>query len=109
VSEEVSRPEFEMLKAMVTANADRLNQIDDHGTRGVSAVQIQVTNLVKEITELKGDVNSRFDAHQKVHDQDERERTSARRWLIGTVIASVIAMVTVITLLVDVVRHLHGA
>lgn len=86
---------------------DRIERIDDHGTRGVGALQTQVTDLVKDIAELKADLNTRFEAHQRVHDQDHADRISGRRWLIATGLAGVSTMGGILALLWDILQHLH--
>lgn len=86
---------------------DELHRLDDHGSRGVGVIQAQLTDLVKDLTELKVNVDTRFDAHQRVHDQDRRERISGRRWFIGTAIAGLTGFAAVIGLLVEVLRQVH--
>lgn len=110
--------EFDMLRATVAANQARLNDIDDHGTKGVAGLQVQLTELVKDVLELKGDmntrltdlkadVNTRFTTHEEVHKTDVKNRTSGRRWLIGTAIAAIVALATVAGLLFDILSHIH--
>jgi len=108
----VTRREVDMLKTASDIEhariSTRLESMDDHGTRGVGTMQLQIVDLVKDVTELKTEMNARFEAHQKVHDQDHTERVAGRRWLIGTALAGLVAMVAVIGLLVDLVRTVHG-
>jgi hypothetical protein len=85
-----------------------LQRLDDHGTRGVGAIQSQLVNMVKDLAELKANVDTRFDAHQRVHDQDHADRISGRRWLIGTAIAGIGAMAGMFAMLWDILRHVHG-
>ena len=102
-----SRGEFEMLKQMVADTRARLNSIDDTGTKGVAVVQSQLTEVVKDLTELKGDVNARFNAHQVVHETDQKERRDGRRWLVGISLTGIATMVAVIGLLIGVLTRLH--
>lgn len=81
---------------------EELRRIDDHGTRGVGVLQAQVTDLVKDVVELKADMNTRFQAHQRQHEVAERERRAGRRWLIGTVIAALVVLVAILTLLLQI-------
>jgi len=99
--EPVSRREFDKLDARVAA-------IDAGGSRGVVVVQERLIELSKEVARLDEQVKFRFEAHDKQHSDEKRDHVSGRRWLITTGIAGVIAMVTIIALLVDVVRHVHG-
>lgn len=93
---------------------DELHRLDDHGSRGVGALQVQLTGLVKDLTEMKADVNThfddvdkRFDAHQRVHDQDHRDRVTGRRWLMGIGVAGVASMAGVGGLLFEILSRLH--
>lgn len=60
-----------------------LIRMDDHGTRGVSVVQAQLTDVIKDVLELKGEVNARFAEHQRHHERDEDSRAGNRRWALG--------------------------
>lgn len=100
--------EFDMLRAQVQANQIRLTEIDDHGTKGVAAVQVQLTEVVKDLTELKTDMNARFSAHEKVHSDDHKERVTGRRWLVTVTVAAVASMAAVLALLFDILSKLHG-
>lgn len=95
-----SRREVDLLR-------EDLIRMDDHGTRGVGSIQIQLTALVKDVAEMKTNVDARFAAHQRVHDQDQRDRVNGRRWLIGMAIAGLTAMATIITMLTDLLLHVH--
>lgn len=106
--------EFDMLRSQVSANQSRLNDIDDHGTKGVAGLQVQLTELVKDVLELKGDMNTRFTSHEKVHENDmkhreadEKNRVSGRRWLIGTAIAALAVLATVVGLLFDILTQIR--
>ena len=100
---EVSRPEFEMLRSSVTANAHRLDAIDHGGTRGVAVVQIQLSDLAKDVARL----DSRMDKHEKEHLQEEAERKNSRRWLWTTAIGAVAAIGGLYALVLDVLSHVH--
>jgi hypothetical protein len=95
-----SRREVDQLRA-------EMLRLDDHGGRGVIALQVQMVDLIKDVTEMKTDMNTRFDAHAKVHEADEQRRIAGRRWVVGSVIGGTAAMATVIALLFDVLGHLH--
>jgi hypothetical protein len=110
----VSRGEFDLLRQMVGATAARVENIDGSGTKGVIVVQAQLADVVKDLAELKSDelrraheVNERFDAHARVHEQDQHDRVTGRRWLVGIGVAGIGSMGAVLTLLIDVLAHLH--
>lgn len=78
--------------------------MDEGGTRGVSAIQVQVTELVKDITELK----TKLEAHELAHVAEARQRDAdrreTRRYALTTTIAAVATLIAVATLLLT---HFH--
>ena len=118
----VTRRELDLLKAASDTEHSKLWQrielMDDHGTRGVQGLTIRIDNLITGLAELKTevktdvnklqtDMDARFEAHQKVHDQDAANRISARRWRIGTAIGAAASMAAVLGLLIEVVAKAH--
>jgi hypothetical protein len=101
----VSRGEFELLKTIVAAAGRRLDQIDSAGTRGVAVVQAQLVDVVKDLAELKADVDRRFDAHSRMHAQEAGERLAGRRWAVGTAIAALVLLVAILALTAQVALH----
>lgn len=97
---EVTRGEFEMLRQLAADNARRLEAIDVSGTRGVGVVQVQLTDLAKDLASLA----SRMDHHDKEHMQDQRDRAAGRRWMAGTVIGFLAAIEVPLGWLI---AHLH--
>lgn len=85
---EVTRGEFDMLKQMVSDQATRLTAIDDHGTRGVGIVQAQLVDVIKDLQDLQTSVNAKFTAHELVHEKEEAQRKTDRRWRIGTALTA---------------------
>lgn len=113
-----TRGEFELLRQIVAGQGARLETIDSSGTKGVAVVQAQMTDVVKDLAELKTEVNVRFDSaatgelqwhkdHLAMHEQERRDRVTGRRWLIGTAVAGMASMTAVLALLVDVLNHVH--
>lgn len=80
-----------------------ITDLDNHGSRGVLQIAGQVTELIKDMADLK----AVFGAHEQQHQKEREDRRSGRRWLAGTVIAGLGGLGTVIGLLVDVLRHVH--
>ncbi len=69
----VTRREVDQLR-------QEIQRMDDHGTRGVTVVQTQLTDVIKDMVELKTEVNKRFEEHQRQHTRDEDSRSANRRW-----------------------------
>jgi hypothetical protein len=99
--EPVTRREFDKLDNRVTL-------MDTNGTRGVLLVQERLADVAKDVTKLDAEMRMKFEEHERQHGQERRDRISGRRWLVSVGIAGLVAMVAVITLLVDLVRHAHG-
>jgi hypothetical protein len=95
-----SQRELDILRA-------ELHRLDDHGSRGIGSIQTQLTDLVKDVTELKTEVNSRFDSHQRVHDQDKIDRINGRRWLIATIIGAAASIAGLYFMMVQVLQSIH--
>ena len=100
----VSRGEFDLLRQIVAASQSRLEGIDVGGTKGVGVVQVQLIEVVKDLAELKGEVDKRFDVHMQMHSQDTAARVAARRWAVGTFLT---ALAIVVTLLLNITLHLR--
>lgn len=96
---EVTRGEFEMLRQQVGDNARRLDSIDASGTRGVGIVQVQLTDLAKDVAALRAQLHEdvaglekRLDDHDTYHREQERQGIVSRRWIITTWIAVLVAV-----------------
>lgn len=87
--------------------AERVERIDQTGTRGVGVIQVQITELAKDLAELKGETNAWQASHERQHSDDVAARTMGRRWMIGSVIAGAAAAGTIIAMLADIVAQVH--
>ena len=70
----------------------RIDRIDEHGTRGIAPLAVQLTEVVKDVAELKTEMRGWFRDHEEMHRVEERSRLSTRRWTIGIIIAAVAAV-----------------
>jgi hypothetical protein len=59
----------------------------------VAVLSTQLTTLAASVAEFKAAVGKRFDDHDRLHAEAEKERTSSRRWLIGTTIAALAMLI----------------
>lgn len=100
----VSREEFAMLRDQVAANAGRLDAIDRGGTRGVGALSVQITEVIKDVSGVQRDLADFRRDHAEQHDREQAARVVTRRWLIGTIIAGFVALEAPLAV---VVTHLH--
>ena len=98
----VTRGEFDLLAQIVSTNQARLDQ-----GGGVGVVQAQLVGVIKDLAELKAEVDKRFDAHQLVHDRDQADRVNGRRWMIGTLIAALVLLVAVLGLVAQIAARVR--
>ena len=98
----VTRGEFDLLAQIVSTNQARLDQ-----GGGVAAVQAQLVGVIKDLAELKAEVDKRFDAHQLVHDRDQADRVTGRRWTIRTLIAALVLLVAVLALVAQIAARVR--
>jgi hypothetical protein len=62
----------------------------------------QVTDLIKDLAELKTEVNTRFQQHEQEHKEERQNRVIARRWLAGFAITLMVTLIAVIGLLLQI-------
>lgn len=94
VVDEVTRGEFDLLRQMVGNLDSRVTTIDDHGTRGVGAIQIQLSEVIKDLADMKAEFKAEL-----------RARLSARRWAIGIMVGSAGAFGGLLTAVVTLAMH----
>lgn len=111
---EVTATEFQMLRDQVKANADRISAMDAGGTRGVAVVGVQVSEVIKDVAdvraELRADVaelRADFEKHNRRHDDEDKARVTGRRWALGFAAAAAASIATIIGMLVTIAQHLH--
>lgn len=92
---EVTEREFDLLRESVQQANNRIDRLDNPAAP-MAALQVQFSELVKDVGDLKLD----FAGHVKQHKDEEVERKAGRRWLIGTAIAVVVALCAILTLLI---------
>lgn len=73
------------------------------GTRPVAQLASTVAKIAHDLAELKRN----FEAHEEARLERRRERIHTRRWIIGTCIAALVALVAVISLLLAVLAQVH--
>jgi len=88
----VSREEFHMLRQAVVENARRLDEIDRAGTRGVGALYVQITEVIKDVASVQTDLTAFRRDHQAQHGAELAARTSGRRWAIGTALVAMASL-----------------
>lgn len=68
---DVSRPEFDGLARQVERNAN--------ATAAQAALAVQVAEVIKDVTELRGELRE----HRADHEKEAKARLSGRRWAWG--------------------------
>jgi len=102
---DVTRGEFDMLKEKTGSMERRIESIDNHGTRGVGALQIQVVEVLKDIAEIKVQFTSYLSEHVRTHREEKDQRLTERHWLIGIGIAGVSALAAILAVVVVILQH----
>jgi hypothetical protein len=97
----VTRTEFNSLAATVTTQGKRIDWLDEHGTRGVGALQLQVTELAKDVAK----VEASQEQHVIMHQSEASERQSSRRWLVASVLIPTFAVMVALGTLVVLLRN----
>lgn len=107
--EMTTRREFDAEKFATRREFDqllvRVDSMDQGGTRGVVAIQVQITDMVKDMTELKLDMGHRFEAVDIKFEDQRQERVSSRRWLVSIGVAGIASMTAVIALLLTILHQ----
>lgn len=80
-----------------------ISELDNHGSRGVLTLQGQVTDLIKDLAEVRVSMAT----HERQHEDERKERRTNRKWIVGTVAASLGGFATVIGFLLDIAKHVH--
>ena len=79
--------------------------LDEHGTRGVGALQLQVTELVKDVTRVEAGQEEHTRAHAAETKDRQAQARSTTRWGVGIVTGILLSGLTnFITVLV---AHSH--
>jgi hypothetical protein len=68
-------------RAAQLAMSARFERLDEHGSRGVDLLRVEVKSLRDDVTE-----------HERLHENSRKEQVAARRWLIGVVIALIVPL-----------------
>ncbi len=86
---------------------DEVHRLDDHGSRGVGAIQVQLVDLVKDVVEMKVEMNTKFGLVDDRFEKQRMERIVGRRWLIGTSFIAISVLVTILGLLIGILQRVH--
>lgn len=98
------RRELDQLRETDRDLRHSIENLDNHGSRGVLQLQAQVTELIKDISGLR----TAIVAHDTQHVTERQERAKTRRWLITTIITTAGAIGGLYAMLFDVMTHVHG-
>jgi hypothetical protein len=69
-------------------------------------LQSQLTDLIKEVAELRAETRGWQGGHESQHEKDKRDQLTGRRWLIGTCVGILAAMVALIALVFQVLSEI---
>lgn len=83
----VSRREVDQLRGELTDIRQSVDSLKA-GNTSIAVLGTQISIITRDLSELKSDMVTRFTQHEKIHEDDEKARSSGRRWLIGTTVAA---------------------
>ena len=83
--------EVDRLDRRIDENRQRLDILDQHGTRGVEALRNQVQLLASDIRE-----------HEQLHAKQTEQQITGRRWIVGVTVATVVPLYPAIAYLLTV-------
>jgi hypothetical protein len=87
----VTQREFDVLRA-------RIDQMDQHGTRGVGTLQVRIDEIIKDLAELKVGYAEWQTGHLIMHKAESDDARTSRRYILTTSIAILAIVVTVLGL-----------
>lgn len=102
-----TRRELDMVRDDIRAIRSQLQDFDAGIGRGVPVLQDRLLELVKDMTELRTEMTTKFAGHLQDHKDAQRERVSGRRWLIGTVFVALGALGGLYAILIDLLSRIH--
>lgn len=85
----VTLREFEVLRS-------RIDQMDQHGTRGVGSLQVRIDELVKDFTEMKIATSEWQTDHLRMHKEETDNARQSRRYILTTTIAILALVITLL-------------
>lgn len=74
----------------------RVDQLDQHGTRGVGTLQIRIDELIKDLAEIKSGYASWQTEHLKMHKDESDNAKQSRRYILTTSIAILAVVVAIL-------------
>ena len=88
----VTRADVTALWRVVDDIGHRLEGIDAGGTRGIGAMSVQITEVIKDVSALQQQVATFQREHEELHRREASARVVSRRWAIATAIAFLAAV-----------------
>lgn len=93
----IAQREIDGLTRRVDKLDARIDRLDEHGTRGVEALRLSFETLKRDLAD-----------HETMHTEAARSQTTARRFLIGTVVALVVPLYPVLFWLITLASAAAG-
>jgi hypothetical protein len=94
-----SRRELDLLREDIRALSHRLDGLDTHGPRGMLTLTANMTELTRDLAEVRGELTE----HRVAHADEARSRTKSRRWAITASLGAA----TLLTMMAQILAHLH--
>lgn len=98
-----SQREVNFLREDLRALSHRVDGLDTHGPRSMLILAANITELTQDVTEVRSEVAE----HRATHAEEAQDRTRSRRWAITAGLAAAGTAVTMLTMMVQILAHLH--
>jgi hypothetical protein len=98
-----SRRELDLLREDIRALSHRLDGLDTHGPRGMLTLTANMTELTRDLAEVRGELTE----HRVAHADEARSRTKSRRWAITASLGGAATAATLLTMMAQILAHLH--
>lgn len=76
----------------------RIDQMDQHGTRGVGTLQVRIDEIIKDLTEMKVGYSTWQTDHLALHKAETDNAKQSRRYILTTSIAILAVVVAVLAI-----------
>lgn len=81
-----------MLRDEVRDIRDTVNTIDSAGTRGIGVIHQQVSELIRDVGDLKTDLKGHELKHEQTEHERQKQRRSNVRWLVMLVVTIILGL-----------------
>jgi hypothetical protein len=98
-----SRRDVDLLRDDLRALSHRVDGLDIQGPRGMLTLTANMTELTRDLAEVRGELVE----HRAAHAHEAQSRARSRRWAITASLGAAATAATLLTMMAQVLAHLH--